>query len=233
MLARLRDVRARPAICAIARPAALFPAPSCRARPPPSNSARARSSLSRRRPAAGPTCHWVRCGSAHLPHCSHVPSRRAGSRPRRCTVGGAHWCPASSSSTCPHRLKTKTAAACPAPRPASPQPARRDVRARRRRHLHTRRAHAFPASMSPSPSLLHASGRALVHVCSPLVALRQNRCALAEQTPEPRGVRASFSPTSHRSSTRPLAVLVCVGFAATSACHATVEPLRSLAAVLP
>jgi hypothetical protein len=42
----------------------------------------------------------------------------------------AHWCPASSSSTCPRRPKTKTIAARPAPCPASPQPARRDVRAR-------------------------------------------------------------------------------------------------------
>jgi hypothetical protein len=64
-------------------------------------------------------------------------------------------------------------------------------------------------------------------------ALRRNRCALVEQTPEPRGVRASFSPTSRRSPTRPLVVLVYVRFAATSACQATVEPLCSLTAVLP
>jgi hypothetical protein len=48
---------------------------------------------SRRRPAAGPTCHWVRCGSAHLPHYSHVPSWRARSRPRRCTAGGPTGAP--------------------------------------------------------------------------------------------------------------------------------------------
>jgi hypothetical protein len=52
-----------------------------------------------RRPATGPTCQRERSGSAHHLHYSHVPARRAGSHPRRCMANGAHWCPASSSST--------------------------------------------------------------------------------------------------------------------------------------
>jgi hypothetical protein len=77
---------------------------------------------------------------------------------------------------------------------------------------------------SSSPRLVALLG--LAPYCLPPPASphtpRRNRHALAEQPPEPSGVRASSSPTSRRSSTRPLAVLVRVGFAATSPCQVVV-----------
>jgi hypothetical protein len=74
-----------------------------------------------RRPAAGPTCQRERSGSAHHLHYSQVPARRAGSRPRRCMAGGAHRCPASSSSTT-HDARSTTMSSLPLLPPSHVRP---------------------------------------------------------------------------------------------------------------
>jgi hypothetical protein len=78
-----------------------------------------------------------------------------------------------------------------------------------------------PTRQSASPFGLRPSARA-----EPLA----QPCGVP-RAPSRRRSRMYDRPTALPS--RPLVVLVCVRFAATSACQATVEPLRSLAAVLP
>jgi hypothetical protein len=85
-------------------------------------------------------------------------------------------------------------------------------------------ARVQPTRHAPSSPRL-AALLGLAPYCLPPPASPHAPCrnchALAEQPPEPSGVRVS-SLTSRRSSTRPLAVLVRMGFAATSPCQVAV-----------